>query len=403
MLGRMASQAQGQLSVFRVQLNKDVGTKIPIQPLRRVDRKNQSEETPRLAKDPSKLLSNFPSKRTRRGTLKSKTGCKTCKSVIRMSLTQSRLTRSRIRHTKCDESHPRCNKCTETGRQCDYTDVFLATSGSPPVPPPRRSSLQASRTRRHAAIDHPTGHTRPTAPLPAFRISETDGHYFQYICILSTNGFADVFDNALWLLVLQMSQFEPCIRHVALGLAMLHQIYGFIVRNPNDPSYLDTYYSGIKHYSKAVNALKDRLANVNGNADTTTWEVSLFASYLFTGFEVIVGNELGAYWQVCHDTPALIVWFTSHNTSPSLSVVSRNGSANNVDRCTAASSLWRMSSPNATRNQLLFHCQEIWVPWHLRGTGSTFKLLRSRCGMRRKLCLHQVFPTLSLRWLMQRM
>jgi hypothetical protein len=296
MLARMASQAQGQFSIFQVHFKKDVRSKVPIHPIRPVDRNNQSEKAPKLARDPSKPLSNCPSKKTRRGTLKSKTGCKTCKSVIPMYLTYSGLTRSRIRHTKCDETHPICNKCTETGRKCDYTEVFLATSGI--VPPPRRSSLLTSKSRGYAIINHPTGHTRPTAPLPAFRISQTDGHYFQYLCILSNNGFADVFDNSLWLLVLQMSHFEPCIRHVALGLAMLHQIYDFIVRNPNDPSYLDTYYSGIKHYSKAVKALKERLANVNGNADATTWEVSLFASYLFTGFEVIVGNENGAYWQV---------------------------------------------------------------------------------------------------------
>lgn len=79
---------------------------------------------------------------------------------------------------------------------------------------------------------------------------------------------------------------------------MLHQIYGFIVINPNDPTYLDIYYAGIKHYSKAVKALKERLAQVNGKADTITWEVSLLASSLFTGFEVLVGNEHGAYWQM---------------------------------------------------------------------------------------------------------
>ena len=79
---------------------------------------------------------------------------------------------------------------------------------------------------------------------------------------------------------------------------MLHKIYGHIVINPNDPSHLDVYYSGIRHYSKAVKALKELLSNVKGKADTATWEVSLFASLLFTGFEVLVGNEHGAYWQV---------------------------------------------------------------------------------------------------------
>lgn len=66
----------------------------------------------------------------------------------------------------------------------------------------------------------------------------------------------------------------------------------------SQPSYLDIYYSGIRHYNKAIKALKERLHNVKGSADRMTWEVSLLAACLFTGFEVLIGNELGAYWQV---------------------------------------------------------------------------------------------------------
>lgn len=301
MLARMASQVHGHFSVFQVHFQKDVKPKVPIEPIR-VDpqvQNKQSGKGPELGRDPSRQLSNCPSKKTRRGTLKSKTGCQTCKFVICMPLAYYwRLTSSRVRHTKCDETRPACSKCTGTGRKCDYTDVFRASKG-PPVPPPRRSSLPTPKSRASAVVYHPTGRTRPTAPLPTFHVSQIDGHYFQYLQALSNNNTTDVFDNALWLLVLQMSSVEPCIRHVALAMAMLHQIYGFIVVNPNDPSHLDIYYSGIRHYSKAVKALKDRLANVKGKADTAIWEVSLFASLLFTGFEVLVGNEQGAYWQVC--------------------------------------------------------------------------------------------------------
>lgn len=95
---------------------------------------------------------------------------------------------------------------------------------------------------------------------------------------------------------------------------MLHQIYGYIVTNPNDPSHLDIYYSGIRHYSKAVRALKSRLADINGKADTTTWEVSLLASLMFTGFEVLVGNELGAYWQMHSGFKLMKSALTQHGT-----------------------------------------------------------------------------------------
>lgn len=297
MFARMASQVHGRLSDFQINFKEEVRPKLPIQPIQTI-RKKESGTGSKSGRKKSKILSNPPSKKTRRGTLKSKSGCQTCKFVYKSSSFDSAsLTQSRIRHTKCDELWPACKRCTETGRNCDYTDLFRV-SISPPVPPPRRSSLPTSKSRASAVINHPTGHTRPTAPLPAFEISEQDGHYFQYIHCLSSTNMTDVFDNALWNLVLQASTIEPCIRHVALGMAMLHQIYGFIVINPSDPTYLEIYYAGMKHYSKAVKALKERLAEVKGKADSMIWEISLLASFLFTGFEVLVGNEYGAYWQM---------------------------------------------------------------------------------------------------------
>ena len=109
--------------------------------------------------------------------------------------------RTRIRHKKCDETRPSCKNCTKTGRKCDYT-ALLIPGKTPPIPPPRRSS-STPKSRAHAVMNHPTGHTRPTAPLPAFHISQKDGYYFQYIRVLSYSKIANAFDNTLWLLLLR--------------------------------------------------------------------------------------------------------------------------------------------------------------------------------------------------------
>lgn len=79
---------------------------------------------------------------------------------------------------------------------------------------------------------------------------------------------------------------------------MIHQVYNTIVANPSDPSQMKIYRSGFQHYTKAVQGLKERLSNIKGKADHTTWEISLLASWLFTVFEVLVGNEEGAYWHM---------------------------------------------------------------------------------------------------------
>jgi hypothetical protein len=128
-------------------------------------------------------------------------------------------------------------------------------------------------------------------------------------------------------------------------MAMLHQIYSFIVINPSDPSYLEIYYAGIKHYSKAVKALKERLAEVKGKADTMTWEISLLASFLFTGFEVLVGNEHGAYWQMYSGFKLMKNALTQHDArSTALSLPGNLGALalawNRLDIQATTFSLW---------------------------------------------------------------
>jgi hypothetical protein len=123
--------------------------------------------------------------------------------------------------------------------------------------------------------------------------------------LLSTSNLTGVFDSGLWTFALQTSTIEPSIRHTLLGLAMLHQVHGFIVANPSDASHLEVYYAGMKHYSKAVQALKQRLASIKGNADSMVLEISILASFLFTGFELLVGNEYGAYVWTLSSLPFL--------------------------------------------------------------------------------------------------
>ena len=95
MLASMASQIQGHFSVFQVHFRKDVKPKVliePIRPIRHIQ-KHHSGTGHKIGGDTSTLLPNYPSKKTRRSSLKSKTGCQTCKSVTSVAVTSySRLT-----------------------------------------------------------------------------------------------------------------------------------------------------------------------------------------------------------------------------------------------------------------------------------------------------------------------
>jgi len=44
-----------------------------------------------------------------------------------------------------------------------------------------------------------------------------------------------------------------------------------------------------------VRLLSNRLSQIQGKADTVTWELTFMACYLFTEFQSILGNEKGAH------------------------------------------------------------------------------------------------------------
>ena len=73
-------------------------------------------------------------KRNRRSHPKVKTGCLTCKYVEEhLSFSRGiRLIEHRIRRKKCDETHPACKRCTDTGRKCDG----YSNNNSPPAARP---------------------------------------------------------------------------------------------------------------------------------------------------------------------------------------------------------------------------------------------------------------------------
>lgn len=85
---------------------------------------------------------------------------------------------------------------------------------------------------------------------------------------------------------------------MVLGVAMVREIYCAAIERPNDVSQVEIYRSAVRHYIKAVQVLRSKLAAVKGRASNTMWEVSLLASFGFTLFEVMIDNEEGINLQM---------------------------------------------------------------------------------------------------------
>ncbi|KAI0553226.1 hypothetical protein F4679DRAFT_500851 [Xylaria curta] len=147
----------------------------------------------------------------RKGNVKVRTGCVTCK----------------IRKVKCDEGKPHCKRCTSTGRKCDgYT------------PNPKSSALSWHRPR----------HLFPNANSPSER------RCLEFFCEVAAPVLSGPLDPYFWThLVLQFSQMEPAVRHSVVAVGSL---YEQICGHQGVDSLLSDDKLVLSHYNAAIRHLK---------------------------------------------------------------------------------------------------------------------------------------------------
>ncbi|KAI6522832.1 hypothetical protein MCOR08_006067 [Pyricularia oryzae] len=148
-----------------------------------------------VSTDPSKSNTAVPS--GRKGSAKVRSGCITCKA----------------RKVKCDEGKPSCLRCLKSGRSCDgYLDP----------------SVMASRRRSIKNRLADTG--GPSSPLStlldgAMPEEKRSFHFFQYVTAPNLAGDLDA--NFWKVLVLQVCQTEPAVRHAVLAVSGLHEYLAY--------------------------------------------------------------------------------------------------------------------------------------------------------------------------------
>ncbi|KAK4234803.1 hypothetical protein C8A03DRAFT_18363 [Achaetomium macrosporum] len=202
----------------------------------------------------------------RKGSKKVRTGCVTCK----------------IRKVKCDEAKPYCMRCTKTGRRCDgYLD----------------GRTIAQRQRRAAGLggSDAVGMMRaPTAPpAPFYDWASSDErrafHFFQHVTAPCLSGDLD---SAFWrVLVLQISQSEPAVRHAVLAVSSLHE--GMVQAAATTPyaSPEDRNSFALYQYNRAIACLLDQMRTVDARP-----LVPLLTCVLFVCIE----------FMQCKDRPSLL-------------------------------------------------------------------------------------------------
>ncbi|KAE8151065.1 hypothetical protein BDV25DRAFT_139222 [Aspergillus avenaceus] len=192
-----------------------------------------------------------PTRRTRRCMPKVRSGCATCK----------------IRHVKCDETRPSCQRCTRTGRQCPGY----------PEPKPSASSVQIYN-------------------LP-FKVPGSRKHreLLHFYCSEAAQTLARFTDPTLWTrLILQRSQHQPVVRNALVTLSALYRDY--LVSGPvRTPSHLQMMFNS--HRQLRLHLLA---------ADACP-ETALLCSLIFYLFECLSGNTAQALWHLDQGL-SLLTW-----------------------------------------------------------------------------------------------
>ncbi|KAF2841636.1 hypothetical protein M501DRAFT_928648 [Patellaria atrata CBS 101060] len=149
-----------------------------------------------------------------------RTGCLTCK----------------IRRIKCDETHPYCKRCTQTGRKCDGY-----------AKPEEKSFPKTSIVLPKLATDLTCmfGHTK-------------EAHYMEFYFHQVGPKLAGHFDSEFWLrLVLQLGCSQPSIRHATMAIGYLYEKE--TSRKTSDVISQDQSDFFLLQYNKAINGLVENM------------------------------------------------------------------------------------------------------------------------------------------------
>ncbi|KAI1189773.1 hypothetical protein F5B17DRAFT_166967 [Nemania serpens] len=175
----------------------------------------------------------------RKGNVKVRTGCLTCK----------------IRKVKCDEGKPSCSRCKSTGRKCDGY-----------VSRPASSALSWHRPR-HLFLNVNDASERRSL------------EFFYEVAAPVLSGPLDPY---FWThLVLQFSQMEPAVRHAVVAVGSL---YEQALRHPDTTSLLCDDRLVLPHYNAAIRHLRT-IKNES---------LVLLVCVLFVCIEFLRGNRVAA-------------------------------------------------------------------------------------------------------------
>lgn len=181
----------------------------------------------------------------------------------------------RVRHVKCDETFPRCHRCTSTGRVCDgyiYSEL---------------SSPAAAATSGCVIVVPNTMALALRSAGPSDGIQECRS--FDFFRTETFPGIGGLFETSTWKLVLQACDKEPTVRQAAIALGALHEKMSLQSTCGDGSNQLETAFP-IKQYGKALAAIRKYLTVEKA----PKVDVILMCALICISIEVMQNNYLNA-------------------------------------------------------------------------------------------------------------
>lgn len=205
-------------------------------------------------------------KRPRAGGYHVKTGCKTCK----------------IRHVKCDEERPTCNKCRSTGRVCDGYETKQSAFKFPEYDSshlfPVDTTLKALSIIPGPTISI-TGTNQERRSF-AFFCCQTGQQLSTALRIMETHR-----------LILQASHCDEAVRSAVIALGSIGERLSInnVLTLENEQANVCHEFAHLQYY-KALKHLRERISNDSEGSTS----LAIILCFLFTIFEFLQGNDTGS-------------------------------------------------------------------------------------------------------------
>ena len=208
---------------------------------------------------------------------------------------------ARIRHVKCDEERPSCNKCRSTGRICDGYETKRGTSGH----------SQDNGARLFPVDTTISGLSSIPSPIISIVGTDRERRSFAFFCYQVGQQLSTALNiTKTHQLILQASHCDETVRSAVIALGSMGERLSINnLLTPENEHANACHEFAILQYYKALKHLRERISSDSEGSV----HLAILLCFLFAVFEFLQGNDTAS---LIHLRSGLNILWRDHGSSP---------------------------------------------------------------------------------------